>query len=57
MVAERVTVTVSLIDAWVLLSASMWLASAVLMIRRFGFGPGAVFGLLLGGSGIALLWL
>lgn len=50
------TVTVSLVDAWIFLSASMWLTSAILMLRRFGFGPGAVFGLLLGGSGLALLW-
>ena len=54
---KRVTVQVSLDALWILISASMWLASAIVMIRRFGFGAGAIFGLALGGSGLAILWL
>ena len=51
------TVQVSLDAIWILVSASMWLASAIVMIRRYGFNAGAVFGLALGGSGLAILWL
>ena len=51
------TIQISLDALWILNSASMWLTSATIMIRRYGFGAGAVFGLALGGSGLAILWL